>query len=108
MLPCFSRIIDAANEYFLPHLDGCFARSSKEQSHLTFIIYLNEGFEGGETGFFPVPSRPESIKVNPKEGQALLFFHSGPLSPVHEGAPHFSKGKFKYVLRSDIMYKRKE
>src|SRR5438105_771564 len=26
------------------HFDGCFERSPSERSHLTFMIYLNEGF----------------------------------------------------------------
>jgi len=38
---------------FEPHFDGCFPRSDKERSHFTCIIYLNEGFDGGETTFYP-------------------------------------------------------
>ena len=36
---------------FAPHFDGCFRRDESEESFLTYIIYLNEGFEGGETEF---------------------------------------------------------
>jgi prolyl 4-hydroxylase len=32
---------------FAPHLDGSFVRDEGERSLLTFMIYLNEGFEGG-------------------------------------------------------------
>ena len=44
------------------------------------------------------------VRVNPKRGSALLFFHTGNDSPLHEGSPHFSDNQFKYVLRSDSMY----
>jgi prolyl 4-hydroxylase len=91
---------------FKPHFDGAFRRSNTEKSHLTFILYLNEGFKGGQTTFFPkhLEDRSNSVRVNPVKGSALLFFHTGYLSPLHEGSPHSSAGKQKYVLRSDIMY----
>ena len=38
-------------ERFAPHLDGAFTREG-EQSQLTFMLYLNDGFAGGETNFF--------------------------------------------------------
>jgi hypothetical protein len=46
--------------------------------------------------------------VNPVQGSALLFYHVGPNSPLHEGSPHFSDNMNKYVLRSDIMYYSEE
>jgi len=102
------------NQTFRPHFDGCFRRNAEEQSHYTFIVYLNEGFEGGETVFFPegknsmwtTKTVTKERRVNPKIGSALVFRHSGVNSPLHEGAPHFTKGEKKYVLRSDIMYKK--
>jgi len=101
---------------FRPHFDGCYRRNSEEQSHFTFIIYLNDGFQGGETIFFPGGENSlwvhkktvEEKKVNPKVGSALLFRHTGTNSPLHEGAPHFTKGSRKYVLRTDVMYKTVE
>ncbi len=36
---------------FAPHMDGCFTRDTGEQSHFTFLVYLNDGFAGGETAF---------------------------------------------------------
>jgi len=39
-------------EIFKKHYDGCFPRNRNEMSLLTFIIYLNDGFEGGHTTFF--------------------------------------------------------
>ena len=30
------------------HYDGCFERENGERSFLTFMVYLNEGFAGGD------------------------------------------------------------
>lgn len=82
------------------HCDGNFWRSQQEESHFTFMIYLNEEFEGGETAFRELPEfRSEDLVVKPKTGTALIFHH-----PVcHRGAPVLA-GR-KYVLRSDVMYR---
>ena len=40
----------APGQRFAPHYDGSFYRSDVERSLLTLIVYLNEGFSGGETG----------------------------------------------------------
>eukprot|EP00469_Lotharella_globosa_P018490 CAMPEP_0167813202 /NCGR_PEP_ID=MMETSP0112_2-20121227/1712_1 /TAXON_ID=91324 /ORGANISM="Lotharella globosa, Strain CCCM811" /LENGTH=252 /DNA_ID=CAMNT_0007712237 /DNA_START=90 /DNA_END=848 /DNA_ORIENTATION=+ len=89
-------------ESFQPHFDGCYPRNDKERSFLTIIIYLNDDKErkGGETNFMIGRSK---IKVQPQEGKALLFYHSHPQSPLHEGS-EVTAGS-KYVLRSDVMYK---
>lgn len=96
---------------FWAHFDGGFKRSPSEQTHFTFIMYLNDDFEGGDTVIFPegntgvhgAPARQE-VRVRPERGMALVFRHSGPTHPLHSGAPHTSPGKKKYILRSDIMY----
>ena len=91
------------NERFAPHFDGCFPRSRSEMSMLTFIIYLSDDFEGGNTTFF---SNQKTIQVKPKKGSALLFWHgSSPYSPMHEGSTLVGGG-LKYVFRSDIMFKK--
>ena len=75
---------------FKMHKDGPW----KEQgltSRLTFLLYLNDEFVGGETDF-------RDFKISPQTGDALLFIHD----TWHEGAA-VSKG-IKYVLRSDVMY----
>jgi len=90
-------------EIFKKHYDGCFPRNINEMSLLTFILYLNDGFEGGQTTFFV---NSKKVKVEPETGSALLFFHGRhSASPLHEGSI-LKKGR-KYVLRSDIMYRRK-
>jgi len=102
-------------QVFKPHFDGCYIRPTGEQSHYTFIIYLNDGFKGGETTFFPgdmggLYSRRKNkreVRVNPRRGTALVFRHTGGDSPLHEGSQHFSPGMQKYVLRSDIMFEKR-
>jgi prolyl 4-hydroxylase len=93
------------DEIFNLHYDGCFPRNSKELSILTFIIYLNEDFEGGHTTFVNRKEQ-ELAKVKPVTGSCLMFCHgSHEDSPLHEGSK-CSKGT-KYVLRSDVMFQKK-
>jgi len=80
---------------FAPHYDGAFERSENEISLLTYIVYLNEGCEGGETHFLDF-----DVTAIPKTGSALLFQHQ----VLHEGCE--VRGGIKYVLRSDVMYRR--
>jgi len=81
---------------FAPHSDGIFVRNTAEQSFYTFMVYLNEDFEGGETGFLV---EPEKI-IKPQTGMGLLFQH--PI--IHEGC-EVKKG-VKFVLRTDLMYRK--
>ncbi len=79
---------------FRPHLDGAFHREGTgERSLYTFMVYLNDDFEGGETRFYE-----HGHVVVPETGMALLFIHR----QLHEGCT-VTKGT-KYVLRSDVMY----
>lgn len=78
-------------ERFAPHRDGAFRRSNGEMSRLTFMVYLNGGFDGGDTNF-------DDVFITPKTGLALMFDHA----LTHEGAA-VRRGR-KYVLRSDVMY----
>lgn len=77
---------------FKRHIDESFIRNDEEASYYTFMIYLNDGFEGGETAF-------DSINIKGVKGMALIFLHT--LS--HEGGEVLSG--VKYVLRTDIMYR---
>ena len=82
---------------FAAHTDGYFERDNGERSQLTFMVYLNDDFEGGTTNFHQ--ARPP-LRVRPQQGMALVFAHR----QLHEGAP-VVRGR-KYVLRSDVMYRR--
>jgi predicted 2-oxoglutarate/Fe(II)-dependent dioxygenase YbiX len=78
-------------ERFAGHIDAPFRRANGEQSLLTFMVYLNADFDGGETTF-------RELVVRPRTGMALLFRHD----IFHEGAA-VRRGR-KYVQRSDIMF----
>jgi predicted 2-oxoglutarate/Fe(II)-dependent dioxygenase YbiX len=80
---------------FAPHYDGAFARDEHERSELTFMVYLNEGFDGGNTAFLDF-----EVSAVPRAGSALLFQHQ----VLHEGCEVVTGTK--YVLRSDVMYRR--
>lgn len=80
-------------QQFTWHFDGSFRRSATEESIFTFLIYLNDDFEGGETAF-------GWDAVKPAQGMALVFPHR----VRHQGSPVLSG--VKYVLRTDVMYRR--
>jgi hypothetical protein len=79
---------------FAPHRDGSFERDDRERSLLTFIVYLNDDFTGGDTAFMMY----DRI-ARPRTGSALLFQHL----LEHEGC--IVNSGVKYVLRSDVMYR---
>ena len=87
------------------HFDGYFERSPAERSRLTFMVYLNDGFAGGATEFNlrlgdGLSADDPIARVVPEEGMALVFVHA----VLHQGA-EVTSGR-KYVLRSDVMYRR--
>jgi prolyl 4-hydroxylase len=64
------------------------------QTLLTFVLYLNDDFQGGTTTFTEL-----SRVIVPRRGLALLFQHR----ILHEAEEVLSGEKF--VLRSDIFYR---
>jgi predicted 2-oxoglutarate/Fe(II)-dependent dioxygenase YbiX len=92
-----------AGQQFDWHLDGYFERRIGERSFFTFMIYLNDDFDGGATSFrddYGGTSIDGALHVTPRRGMALLFHH--PI--LHRGDP-VAVGR-KYVLRTDVMYRR--
>lgn len=65
----------------------------REESRITFMIYLNEDFVGGATQF-------DDVSIVPKTETALCFIHE----QKHEGCPVLEGAK--YVLRTDVMYRQ--
>jgi len=84
-----------AGQEFKRHRDQSYIRSEIEASYYTFMIYLNDNYEGGETTF-------NNLTIQPKQGTALIFLHD----LEHEGSS-VKKG-IKYVLRTDIMFRLEE
>lgn len=81
-------------QHFGLHQDQSYFRADGAQSLLTFMVYLNDDFEGGETEF---PEQAQTIV--PATGTALLFQHR----LLHAGT-RVNKG-VKLVLRSDVLYR---
>ncbi|MEI2429291.1 2OG-Fe(II) oxygenase [Lysobacter yananisis] len=75
---------------FRMHKDGPWSEDGR-LSKLTLLVYLNDGFTGGDTAF-------RGFRVAPRTGDALLFVHD----TWHEGSA-VEQGA-KYALRSDVMY----
>jgi hypothetical protein len=80
---------------FKRHRDQSYIRNEIEASYYTFMIYLNDKCEGGETTF-------NSLTIQPKQGMALIFLHD----IEHEGKP--VRQGVKYVLRTDIIFRLQE
>lgn len=88
-------------ERFEMHFDGSYARDHDEKSQVTFMVYLNDDFAGGETNFYD-RSMGCYLTVRPVRGMALAFVHW----KLHEGAAVL-RGR-KYVQRTDVMFRRLE
>ncbi|KAJ3046420.1 hypothetical protein HK097_000874 [Rhizophlyctis rosea] len=104
---------------YRPHIDGAWPQSGIDEtgkyvydlygdrrSRLTFLVYLNDDFEGGGTTFF-LPSATEGVMdgrvVTPRAGCILCFPHGDAAgSLLHEGSA-VTKGK-KYIIRADVLY----
>ncbi|KAL3460963.1 hypothetical protein BJX64DRAFT_172495 [Aspergillus heterothallicus] len=79
---------------------------NRQSSMYTFLLYLNDEFEGGETTFF-MPAAREGVlnayPVRPVMGSVAIFPHgeaNGAL--LHEGTG-VRKGA-KYIIRTDVEY----
>jgi prolyl 4-hydroxylase len=83
----------APGQFFKWHKDGVVALAPGVESRLTFMIYLNSGFQGGATEF-------RTQFVEPKTGMALVFPHR----TTHQGME--IQGGIKYVLRTDVVYRK--
>ncbi|MGK3760948.1 MAG: hypothetical protein ACI8RD_013266, partial [Bacillariaceae sp.] len=91
-------------------------KTGNTRSYLTFLIYLNDNFDGGETKFYyPVSTTTSTNNDNdnektslvargviPKRGSVLVFPQGNTASLLHEGSA-VTKG-IKYVIRTDVLY----
>lgn len=108
-----------AGDIFRPHTDGSWPGSGiadgrlvhdmfgDRWSMLTWVLYLNDDFEGGGTRFM----LPDGVfnqytvhQVPATRGSVLCFYHGEhPLSLLHEG--EMVTVGTKYIVRSDVLYK---
>ena len=83
---------------------------------LTVNVYLNTDFEGGRTRFYtsdvkwgavdPDPSKHLVYALEPEAGAACVFPQQPGASLMHDGEEvRGSEGQFKYLLRTDVMYR---
>ncbi|RSK31799.1 2OG-Fe(II) oxygenase [Hymenobacter metallilatus] len=80
---------------FKGHFDESYIRNETEASYYTFMIYLNDNFQGGDTTF-------QKLQIQPKQGMALVFLHN-----LYHAGSEVTQG-VKYVLRTDVMYRIQE
>ncbi|MCC2671758.1 MAG: putative iron-regulated protein [Armatimonadetes bacterium] len=88
---------------FKRHRDGIETGPNGARSRFTFLVYLNDGCEGGETVFSDYVYEDgervlQELRIVPETGLGLFFAHER----WHEGRPLLA-GR-KYVLRSDVLY----
>lgn len=90
-----------AGQWFGVHRDGVHWASARERSWLSVLVYLDDGFVGGDTRVF-ADRRAETVvrRVVPERGKLAVFDHT----LWHDGAP-IDAGT-KHVLRTDVMYAR--
>lgn len=107
--------------HFSPHTDGYTIVDFNRRSLYSLLLYLNDCDSGGATRLFPVEVCGQQFSLDEGgrfrwdedsvchscpcvEGTALAFYQDIP----HEGEPVYSEQSEKYIIRTDIMYKRKE
>jgi hypothetical protein len=103
---CFRACRYAPGGFFRAHFDEGFYRSDTHLSLKTFMIYLNDDFEGGATNFYSekqqhyTPGHPDNLiyALRPEKGSCVVFNHN----ITHDGGE--MKTGFKYILRTEVMY----
>ena len=88
----------SGGEAFVVHHDGS-VRIGERESEMTFMVYLNDVAQGGETRFYG-PGPTVLFDVRPERGKAICFDHL----VLHESVA-VEEG-CKYVLRTDVMFGR--
>eukprot|EP00927_Polykrikos_kofoidii_P072327 TRINITY_DN68462_c0_g1_i1.p1 TRINITY_DN68462_c0_g1~~TRINITY_DN68462_c0_g1_i1.p1 ORF type:complete len:403 (-),score=50.29 TRINITY_DN68462_c0_g1_i1:247-1455(-) len=104
--PCFRVCRYDVGGFFLPHHDGDFVTNSRNRSLKTFMVYLNDDFDGGPTNFYD-ESQPHYAKADPEKvilsykperGSCLVFNHN----ITHDGG-ELRIGQ-KYIIRTEVLY----
>ena len=102
----FCKYIGGKGHYFGPHTDGQYIIDSEHRSLLTCMFYLNgtDEFEGGLTNFLDPRTKAVKYSVHPAPGLCVIFPQVN-MDFYHEGT-QVTKG-LKYILRTDVMYRRR-
>ncbi|EKD14700.1 prolyl 4-hydroxylase [Drepanopeziza brunnea f. sp. 'multigermtubi' MB_m1] len=92
------------------YIYDCSPVGGKQSSLFTFLIYLSDDFDAGETTFFLPSAREGSMNaypVKPIQGSIALFPHGetdGSLLHEGTGVRKDEKPTAKYVIRTDVLY----
>jgi len=105
--PCFRACRYSPGGFFLPHYDGGFDLTDEHRSIKTFMLYLNDDFEGGPTNFYNESQcryrsglpKNRIYELRPEKGSCLVFNHR----IVHDGGELMHGNK--YILRTEVMYR---
>lgn len=93
--------------FFKPHYDGghrCYMKDHvNEVSEFTFVIYLNESFDGGCTCFYDLPDHKGELKIKPQVGRAVVF----PQRETKHRGEEVENGE-KWILQGMLMYEPPE
>ena len=105
--PCWRLAKYFPGDQFGSHVDAYFEDDKTgHKSMFTVNIYMNGGFEGGNTTFFigghGASSAITSYDVVPESGLCLIFRQPPAKSYLHKGQT--VTGGEKYLFRSDVMY----
>lgn len=97
-----------AGQYFRPHVDVRMDLPGGGVTLMSMMIYLNDDFSGGQTGFLEKKPRTSGrsrkrnnrtrFQVEPVRGSAVVFDHL----VLHEGL-EVSEG-VKYAVRTDVIF----
>ncbi|KAJ1558008.1 hypothetical protein HK096_004085 [Nowakowskiella sp. JEL0078] len=101
----FSKYLDGG--HFSPHRDGGFVINDNLRSIFTILVFLNDGYVGGDTLFFNDNCKSNDtleeipcFRIVPKAGTALIFNHDC----RHAGEKVVAGTK--YIFRTDIIFER--
>ena len=97
-------------DYFVKHMDGTYVRPDGHKcagdiSCLTFLLYLNEEFSGGELEFEWAAAGRDSRRhsdthaITPTTGLVVVHDHD-----IVHGAMLTTEGT-RYAIRTDVMYR---
>jgi len=92
-------------DVFQSHIDASFQKNSNERSMYTVNIYMNDEFEGGSTRFYKSSDEKHvDFACKPKTGLCVIFRQPPGAYYLHDGEKLHNG--IKYLLRTDVMYKR--
>jgi len=89
-------------DFYNQHLDKTIIRpSGKEMSMMTFYLYLNDDFQAGALSLVNPQDDVIGIECRPQTGRLLLYEQK-----LHT-KDNVVRSGLKYILRADIMFKRR-